>query len=148
MSQALMRIQRLIDQADVVVGHNVRFDIQVVDCEMYRMFTRMPLLHKPRICTMLSSTEFCDLPNLKWPKLQELHETLFGSTFNDAHDATADVSATFRCFWALVHLCIISPKGEIPPAPRIRKREESEMSGCEIVIAVLILAVIIYWLFS
>ena len=69
-----------------------------------------PLADKTRICTMQSSTDYCALPGkfgYKWPKLQELHQRLFGNRFEEAHDAAADISATYRCFCRLRDLDII-----------------------------------------
>ena len=40
----------------------------------------------------------------KLPTLTELHEYLFGSGFGEAHNATADVEATTRCFLELIRL--------------------------------------------
>ena len=41
------------------------------------------------------------------PKLSELHRILFGTGFEDAHNALADVEATAKCFWKLKELGII-----------------------------------------
>ena len=35
-------------------------------------------------------------------KLTELHESLFGTGFDNAHDAYADITATKRCFYELI----------------------------------------------
>jgi len=40
----------------------------------------------------------------KWPKLQELHNHLFGESFEEAHNAMADIEATKKCFIELVKL--------------------------------------------
>jgi DNA polymerase-3 subunit epsilon len=63
-----------------------------------------------KICTMMKSTSFCKLPakrGYKWPKLDELHQTLFGCDFEGAHDAGSDVLATVKCFFELVRLGVI-----------------------------------------
>jgi len=36
------------------------------------------------------------------PRLNELHEKLFGKKFDDAHDASYDVAATARSFFGLI----------------------------------------------
>lgn len=64
------------------------------------------------IDTKNESTEFCAIPGgkggkYKWPKLEELHEILFGEKFDMAHNAAADVEATARCFLELVRLDVI-----------------------------------------
>jgi hypothetical protein len=55
---------------------------------------------------MKSSTDYCKLPSKKRgsyknPKLNELYELLFEKTFENAHDAMADISATKDCFFEL-----------------------------------------------
>ena len=49
----------------------------------------------------------CEIPGgrygkFKLPTLTELHEKLFKEPFNEAHNATADVEATTRCFLELI----------------------------------------------
>ena len=59
---------------------------------------------------MEQTIEFCKLPGnygYKFPKLSELYEILFKENFEDAHDATVDINATFRCFYKLVQENII-----------------------------------------
>lgn len=95
----------LLRQADVVVGHNIDFDIHIVGAEMYRLgLDTRQLLGKKSVCTMQSSIRFCNIPGKygpKWPKLVELHEKLFGCAFDGAHDAMADIRATKDCFFEL-----------------------------------------------
>ena len=89
--------------ADTIVCHNAAFDTGVLMAEMQRSGINFNLSR----CTMEESTDFCQLhwydgaPKYKWPKLTELHEILFGESFNEAHDAMADDRATMRCFFAL-----------------------------------------------
>ena len=64
------------------------------------------LFEKERVCTMLSSIDFCKIPSsnnrgYKWPRLSELHIKLFEKDFEDAHDALVDTSACVRCFFEL-----------------------------------------------
>jgi DNA polymerase-3 subunit epsilon len=59
---------------------------------------------------MQKSTDYCKLPGrygYKWPTLSELHITLFGKDFEDAHNAMGDVIATENCFWKLRDLGIV-----------------------------------------
>ncbi|MCW5912922.1 MAG: DNA polymerase III subunit alpha, partial [Cyclobacteriaceae bacterium] len=46
---------------------------------------------------------------LKMPRLSELHEKLFGKSFEDAHDASYDVAATARCFFGLLQKRVVRP---------------------------------------
>lgn len=96
-----------VKQAKCLVGHNISFDQHVVGAELYRLLLRDIVSHKQSICTMQSTVDFCKIPGYngyKYPKLQELYYKLFGSNFEDAHDAMADITATKRCFFELLRL--------------------------------------------
>ena len=105
--------------ADVLVCHNVQFDLNVVVSELMHHIIEpvasapQYLLTKPSFCTMAASVDLCRLPfpnggrswgpqAYKWPKLVELHQLLFDCTFDGAHDALEDVRATVRCYMELV----------------------------------------------
>lgn len=99
-------------RAELLVGHNIGYDVAIIAAEFYRLTIPRGaikrLLGHPTTCTMRSSTEFCALPKsfpgggeYKWPKLEELHEKLFGEVFTGSHRAAADVAATARCYFEL-----------------------------------------------
>lgn len=103
-----------LSKARFVVGHNVGFDVNVTGCEFIRLGQEIPLLSAPVLdtCTELTA-DLCKLPGgrggrFKLPTLTELHLFLFNEPFNEAHNATADVEATTRCFLELIR------KGEFP----------------------------------
>ena len=99
-----------INKASKLVAHNMKFDEKIVGAEFIRKNIKNKLFLKERICTMISSRDFCELPGsygLKWPTLSELHKKLFGEDFENAHDAFSDITATARCFWKLKELEII-----------------------------------------
>ena len=103
--------------SDKVVAHNINFDIKIVGAENYRLQSRdMGMEEHELICTMQSSTNFCQLPSkngkkgYKWPKLAELHERLFGEGFDNAHDALADIRATSKCYFELEKQGVFKPK--------------------------------------
>jgi len=111
----------LLRQADLMVCHNLDFDIKYVRQLMERNTDELSdearsafYLDLPGYCTMKdkSVVKFCGLKNKanrpKWPKLTELHEILFEESFEGEHDAFADISATKRCFFALIDLGIIT----------------------------------------
>lgn len=99
-----------IDEAEALVGHNISFDESIVGAEFERKRIMSSLFLKPRLCTMKGAVNYCKLPGkrgLKPPKLIELHQFLFGTGFDNAHDALADVEATMRCFWRLRELNVM-----------------------------------------
>lgn len=92
-----------IESCNIIVAHNYDFDSKIVGCEFHRLGMTMP--NKKSICTKEGTTNFCKLPNnygynsYKWPTLQELHYKLFGSNFEEAHNALIDIQATVKCFF-------------------------------------------------
>lgn len=99
-----------IERCEYLVGHNVSFDVNVTGSEFVRLGLPPIVTSRPKICTMMASTKFCNLPGRcgpKWPKLQELHRKLFSEDFDSAHNAAADIDATARCFFELKRLEVI-----------------------------------------
>jgi len=110
-SFALQHFANAIDRCHTMVAHNISFDTPVLSAEMIRYGVRA--INKPpnRICTMKETTQYVGARNvrggIKWPKLTELHEKLFGVGFEGAHDALEDVRATVRCFIELKNRAVI-----------------------------------------
>lgn len=118
----LEEFSEIIDEADLLVAHNMNFDEKIMGAELLREGIDSGLFRTERLCTMLSTIGFCGIPSAngegyKWPKLSELHIKLFGKDFEDAHDAMVDTSACARCFFRLLEIDVI----DIPARPRINK---------------------------
>ena len=101
-----------LQKATVVAGHNIEFDLLIIRAEWHRLgrSDRFEGLHV--LDTKEVSTAFCALPGgrggqYKWPSLTELYWKLFGTGFQEAHDAGADVAATVDCLLALVQRQVI-----------------------------------------
>jgi DNA polymerase III epsilon subunit-like protein len=98
-----------VAHADLLVAHNISFDLPLLQAEYHRLFGPEGadiLLRTPGFCTMRASTDLCRIPSrfgngYKWPSLAELHRFLFAEGFDSAHDAGADVAACARCFFEL-----------------------------------------------
>jgi len=104
LSSLLNKFNKLVDQADFIVAHNIAFDEKIIGAELIRNNVSTHFETKPKLCTMKSSTDYCQIQGpygYKWPKLSELHIKLFGADFEGAHDAFADIDATEKCFWKL-----------------------------------------------
>jgi DNA polymerase III subunit epsilon len=104
LSTVLTDFRSLIDEAEVLVAHNMSFDEKIAGAEFIRAGMKNPIPPKRKICTMESTTSFCALPGpygYKWPKLSELYYKLFRTGFEEAHNAAFDINATARCFWEL-----------------------------------------------
>ena len=110
---------------DVLVGHNVIFDIQMVKVELLRLiYSNMISEDKIKkyknnlfnmtnvtniYCTMQNTIELCSIKKIdkygkeynKYPKLSELHQTLFHTIPNHLHNSFNDILVTLRCFMKL-----------------------------------------------
>jgi len=108
LAEVLEKFNEALNKSKFVVGQNVGFDLNIMGCEFFREDTATKLLELPVLDTCTEHTaELCKLPGgrggkFKLPTLTELHEYLFGEAFNEAHNATADVEATTRCFLELI----------------------------------------------
>ncbi|MEZ4810293.1 MAG: DNA polymerase III subunit alpha [Allomuricauda sp.] len=108
LADVLEAFNKSLGRAKFVVGQNVDFDVNIMGCEFYRMGVETPLAVLPVLDTCTEATaELCKIPGgrggkFKLPTLTELHEFLFGEPFAEAHNATADVEATTRCFLELI----------------------------------------------
>ena len=104
-----------LTKAKFVVGQNVQFDLNVWGCEYYRASLETPMGEMAVLDTCTEVTaNICQLPGgrggrFKLPTLTELHKHLFAQDFAEAHNATADVEATTRCFLELMRRGVFSP---------------------------------------
>jgi len=109
---------------DLLVGHNVSFDINIIKVELLRIIYENHLnisddeiktikynLHfltnyKNIYCTLQNSIELCNIKSInkfgkeyiKFPKLLELHQKLFESIPNNLHNSFNDILVTLRCY--------------------------------------------------
>jgi len=97
-----------LQDSEIVVAHNLNFDMKVIGAEMIRseMSVGKQLI---KVCTMESSIDFCKLPpfrygKYKFPKLVELYKILFGRDMVGNHDAFDDVVGCRECFLQLIKL--------------------------------------------
>ncbi len=110
LKKVLREFSMLIDKSSLLVAHNMAFDKKIVGAEFLRKGINNNLTQTQKICTMEASTPFCKLPGnygYKWPKLTELHFTLFNNEFEETHNAAVDITACAKCFWELKRRGII-----------------------------------------
>ncbi len=110
--EVLAEFVKDVEKCKFVVGHNVEFDNNIVGCELLRKGMPNLLADFPALDTKDDATNYCAIPGgrggkFKWPSLTELHTKLFGEAFAEAHNASADVEATARCFLELIRLEVI-----------------------------------------
>ena len=110
LDEVLEKFNSSLKNSSFVIGHNINFDINVIGCEFYRTGIEniLPSIKLLDTCTE-DTALLCELPGgrggkYKLPTLIELHEFLFDASFKEAHNATADVEATARCFLELIRI--------------------------------------------
>ena len=103
----------MVLKVDVVVAHNISFDIGIV-------MDNLPVAHevlmdRDQFCTMREATNVIKLPPGKYhgnkhskykpPKLIEAYQYFFdGQSFDNAHDAMADVRACRDVYFKLMEI--------------------------------------------
>ena len=110
LDSVLNEFNNSISKSKFIIGHNVNFDLNVIGCEFYRrnIISNIESTDVLDTCTELTA-DLCKLPGgrggkFKLPTLTELHQFLFESSFEEAHNASADVEATARCFLELIRI--------------------------------------------
>ena len=108
LSEVLGLFNIALSKTTFVVGQNLGFDLNIMGCEFHRLQVDSPLSELPVLDTCTEKTaSMCQIPGgrggkFKLPTLTELHQFLFHKPFGEAHNATADVEATTRCFLELI----------------------------------------------
>ncbi len=116
LSEVLEKFNVALSKSKFIVGQNLKFDINIMGCEFHRLGIESPMNSMPVLdtCTEVTAT-LLQLPGgrggkFKLPTLTELHSYLFNKPFSEAHNATADVEATTRCFFELIRTEIFTFK--------------------------------------
>lgn len=94
----------MANRADECIGFNVSFDRDVIASGMFKVGFDRTYVKKfyetPHFDIMKPLTDVCKIPGkygYKWPKLTEAYELLIDAKgFDGAHDAFADIMATFE----------------------------------------------------
>lgn len=109
---------RLAERADLIVAHNIKFDIALIEAAWARhVASGLPEMDRRhgsrgRFCTMDAATPLVNLPPTermvaagfnkpKPPKLEECIRYFFKEELVGAHDALVDVRACARLFFRL-----------------------------------------------
>jgi|1048.fasta_scaffold90823_1 DNA polymerase III epsilon subunit-like protein len=122
LSKLLHMFCSYLKNVDVLVGHNVSFDINLVKIEILRLIYSSHISDDKIIkyknnlhvltnftnvyCTMQNAIELCGIKLTdkfgkeynKFPKLLELHQKLFNSVPNNLHNSFNDILITLRCY--------------------------------------------------
>jgi DNA polymerase III epsilon subunit-like protein len=122
MEEVLLRFIYDFSHADLIVGHNITFDINMLKIEVLRqiqkkshekdlflIFLEELKTSRKYYCTLQSSIDLCNIHALdkkgksytKFPRLSELHEKLFQRQPKNLHNSLHDVLICLRCYYML-----------------------------------------------
>jgi DNA polymerase III epsilon subunit-like protein len=99
-----------LDKADRIVGHNVKYDADIMRIAFARAgWEGDPFEGRDLYCTCREARTVCKIPKYrmdhaedwKLPKLIEAYKFFFGDGFNGAHGAVNDTKAAFDVYLAL-----------------------------------------------
>lgn len=112
-------------KVDLVAGHNIEFDLNMIKAEYYRFIKNCAFENEQKqylqdvtnhrkfgkyYCTMQESIALCNIKAtrkngaeyVKFPKLSELHSHLYsGCVPNNLHNSLNDVIVCLRCFYKM-----------------------------------------------
>ena len=105
----LTEFMRLVAASDLLVGHNVSFDIRMMRIMAARHTGEKWEPLQPSFCTMRKSTNLVKAikptakrpDDWKWPTLTEAMRHFFDEDHGDAHRAAPDCAAARRVYFAL-----------------------------------------------
>jgi DNA polymerase-3 subunit alpha len=139
LEDALILFNEALSKSKFVVGHNVKFDLDIMGCEFFRKNIESTLNKIPVLdtCTEVTAT-LCQIPGgrggrFKLPTLTELYSHLFHVPFAEAHNATADVEATTRCFLELIRKRIFTKEELDVPADYFQKFDVKNPSTINVI---------------
>ena len=112
-----------VQQAEIVIAHNMTFDknLFIVECirnKIRSAFTKDKIF----FCTMKESVDLCNIlvksekngeMYQKFPTLSELHIKLFNKEPKGTHNSLVDIIICLRCYMKMfknIDLCLYNPK--------------------------------------
>lgn len=105
-SDALDVYTALFEEAELIAGFNVEYDLKLVRGELRRLGRPDRYAERFVFCAMRAATPVCQIPKksgggYKFPKLTEAFEILCGEPITGAHNAADDVRSTIKVIQAL-----------------------------------------------
>ena len=140
--QALNMLFNSLSHVDMIIGHNLSFDINMINVEILRLKEKNlynPVMEygfkkltnsKFVFCTMKQNIERCAIKRTnkfgtynKYPRLSELHLNLFKQMPLNLHNSLIDVLITLRCYvftelsYDIINISTLKPfyKDLLPP---------------------------------
>ena len=102
---ALKNLNIILEITDLIIGHNISFDKQMLMVEFIRNNILSNLSNQKYFCTMKNYTNLCkiskstSLTKYKYPKLSELYKTIFIMYPQELHNSYNDILICLRCYY-------------------------------------------------
>lgn len=110
--RVLKLLQHDIQDVTTIIGHNILFDIKMVEIECKRNSIHIDFGKLGKICTMKTGMYYTKMPiknitsiglitlrsNYKYPKLGELYQQLYDTVPFYLHNAYMDIKYTYLCY--------------------------------------------------
>ena len=113
LSTVLPIINEKINEANIIIAHNISFDKRIYIVECIRNKIPNAFNNKKEYCTMKNTTDLCGIktpcknyPNTyynKYPKLIELYKHLFHNNAINLHNSLTDVIICLRCYYMITY---------------------------------------------
>jgi PAS domain S-box-containing protein len=115
-----------LENCEYFIGHNIDFDLPVIEGELQRLQINNAFAGKKMICTMKQGKAFCRIPaadghGFRYPDLEELYKIAYYGRLTDQpitglHDAYVDAAITAKVFFRLLetHQIILADAPEEP----------------------------------
>lgn len=114
---AIEHLLQIQSMSSIIIAHNIKFDLPILQSMFLKENYEKPFTEHLKVCTMESSTDFCQLENYfgngyKYPKLTELLTKCFevsgyDVTIHEQHKADMDALFTAISFFKLMEFGII-----------------------------------------
>jgi DNA polymerase-3 subunit epsilon len=124
-SKVLDKFMLDIEDVDMIIAHNIKFDIDMIKVALMRL-AKSSTIYKKHLdkiqsyvnknifyCTQMSTTEYCNLTvtrangtsYAKMPKLKELYKILFNEEVSEhkLHNSLIDTILCLRCYIMFNH---------------------------------------------
>jgi DNA polymerase III subunit alpha len=102
LSYVLNELESDLDDIGTIVAHNIKFDINILLSECYRL-KKIDMVKKigiiDRECTMEIGKSY--IKSRKYPKLVELYQHIFGKTIEQKHRALSDTQICAQCYYQM-----------------------------------------------
>lgn len=111
MKGLLETFQTCLEKSDFIVAHNIQFDKKLLMVEGIRNKIKLSFDKPQEYCTMKNGSHICKIERVnnlgekyfKYPKLSELHKTIFDTEPTHLHNAFVDILICLRCFHKMIY---------------------------------------------